>query len=81
MSNIYICWQIRGLVASINSSCVHRGRLSECTIRLEYVHFLIVIAFRRVGIASGPTSGIRVEVTGSNPKGVVGGEIVGRSEG
>ena len=45
------------------------------------MHFLIVIAFRRVGSASGPTSGIRVEVTGSNPKGVVGGEIVGRLEG
>ena len=43
------CWQIRGLAASINSPCVRRGRLGECTIRLGYAPFLQAIAFRRVG--------------------------------
>ena len=38
-------------VASINSPCVRRGRLGECTIRLGYMPFLQAIAFRRVGNA------------------------------
>ena len=76
-----MCWQIGGLAASINSPCVRRGRLGECTIRLGYAPFLTAIAFRRVGSTRGPTSGIRADVTGSNPRGVAGGEIVVRSEG
>ena len=40
----------------------------------------MAIAFRRVGSVGGPTSGIRAEVMGSNPRGVVGAEIVDRSE-
>ncbi|RVW51651.1 hypothetical protein CK203_066707 [Vitis vinifera] len=32
------CWQIGGLAASINSPCVRRGRLGECTIRLGWQH-------------------------------------------
>ena len=43
------CWQIRGLAASINSPCVRRGRLGECTIKLGYALFLTTIVFRRVG--------------------------------
>ena len=42
-------WQIGGLATSINSHCVHRGCLDECTIRLGYVPFLTAIVFRRVG--------------------------------
>ena len=49
------CWQIGGLAMSINSPCVRRGNLGECTIRLEYTSFLQAIAFRRVGSAWGPT--------------------------
>ena len=49
------CWQIRGLAVSINSPCVRRGRLGECTISLGYAPFLTAIAFRRFGSASGPT--------------------------
>ena len=45
------CWQIGGLVASINSPCVRHGCLGECTIRLGYAPFLIAIGFRRVGNA------------------------------
>ena len=66
---------------SIYSPCVRCEHLGECTIRIGYASFLQVIAFRKVGSARGPTSGIRAEVTGSNPKGVAGGKIVGRSEG
>nr|CAN68154.1 hypothetical protein VITISV_040298 [Vitis vinifera] len=44
-------WKIGGLAASINSPCVRRGRLGECTIRLGYAPFLTTIAFRRVGSA------------------------------
>ena len=55
--------------------------MGECTIRLGYTSFLMAIAFRRVGSVGGPTSGIRAEVMGSNPRGVVGAEIVDRSEG
>ena len=66
---------------SINSPCVRRERLGECIIKVGYAHFLTVIAFLRVGSAWGPTSGIRAEVTGSNPRGVTRGEIVDRSEG
>ena len=44
-------WQIGGLAASINSPCVRRGCLGECTIRLGYAPFLIAIGFRRVGNA------------------------------
>ena len=43
---------------SINSPCVRLRRLGECTIRLEYRHFLTTIAFRRVGSAWGPTISI-----------------------
>ena len=43
------CWQIGGLAASINSPCVRRGRLGECTIKLGYASFLTTIAFMRVG--------------------------------
>ena len=62
--------QIKGLVAFINFPCVRRGRLGECTIRLGYMSFLTTITFMRVGRAWGPTSGIKVKVTGSNPRGV-----------
>ena len=70
------CWQIGGLAASINSPCVHRGRLGECTISLGYAPFLTAFAFRRVGNVWGHTSGIRAEVMGSNPRGVVGGRLL-----
>ena len=71
-----ICWQIGGLAASINSPCVRRGRLDECTIRLGYASFLTTIVFRRVGSARGPTSAIRAEVTGSNLRDVTGGGLL-----
>ena len=74
------CWQIEGLIASINSPCVCCGHLGECTIRLGYTPFLTTIVFRRVDSVWGPTSDIRVEVTSSNSRGVTGGEIVGRSK-
>ena len=48
---IRCCWQIGGLATSINSPCVCRKRLDECTIRLGYALFLTAIAFRRVGSA------------------------------
>ena len=67
--------------ASINSPCVRRGHLGECIIKIRYAPFLTSIAFKRIGSTWGPTSGIRVKVTSSNPMGVVGGEIVGRLEG
>ena len=44
---------------SINSPCVRRGRLGECTIRLGYASFLTTIAFRRFGSAWGPTQRLR----------------------
>ena len=75
------CWQIEGLTMSINSPCVSYGRLGECTIRLGYMHFLTTIAFRKVGSIWGPTNGIRVDATSSNPRGVTKGKIVGKSEG
>ena len=34
-----------------NTTCVRRGHLGECTIRVGYAPFLIEIAFRRVGRA------------------------------
>ena len=49
------CWQIGRLAISINSPCVHHGRLGECTIRVRYAPFLTAIAFRKVGSAWGPT--------------------------
>ena len=52
------CWQIEGLAVSINSPCVRRGHLGECTIRLGYAPSLKAIAFRRVGSAWGPTQAI-----------------------
>ena len=55
--------------------------LSECTIRLKCVSFLITIAFRRVGKIRGPINGIKVEVTGWNPGVSLEGEIVDRSKG
>ena len=53
-----------------------RGRLGEYTIRLGYAPFLIAIAFMRVGCVLGPTSGIRAEVTSSNPRGVIRGKLL-----
>ena len=45
------CCQIGGLAVSINSPCVRRGRLGECTITLGYAPFLTTIVFRRGGSA------------------------------
>ena len=58
-----------------------REHLGECGIRLGYTSFLTTIVFKRVGSSWGPISSIRTEVTSLNHKGVIRGEIVGRSEG
>ena len=71
-----VCWQIGGLATSINSSCVRCGCLDECTIRLWYAPFLTAIAFRTIGSVWGPTSGIKVEVTGLNPRDVAKGRLL-----
>ena len=88
----YLHWEYLLLLASVGRpevwSCPSTlivfkccGHLSECTIRLRYVHFLTAIDFRNIDSTWGPTSGIRVKVTSSKPKGVVRGEIVDRSKG
>ena len=55
-------------------------RLVECFVGLRYACFLTAIVFWRIDNTWDFTSGIRVDVMGSNLRGVAGEEIVGRSE-
>ena len=48
--------------------------MGDYTIILKYISLLTTIPIKRVGNVWSLTSGIRIEITGSNPQGVVKGD-------